>query len=89
MLRKRLERLEAQAAQPDGEDPPPGGGGGGGDGGGAGGKAAKDRERVRPDPPTPPDSDADSSEDDVPGAWRASGWGERLGEPLCKWCASV
>ena len=67
MLRKRLERLEAQAAQPDGEDPPPGGGGGGGDGGGAGGKAAKDRERVRPDPPTPPDSDADSSEDDVGG----------------------
>ena len=69
MLRKQLERLEAQAAQlaPDGEDPPPGGGGGGGDGGGAGGKAAKDRERVRPDPPTPPDSDADSSEDDVGG----------------------
>ena len=70
MLRKRLERLEAQAAQPvapDGEDPPPGGGGGGGDGGGAGGKAAKDRERVRPDPPTPPDSNADSSEDDVGG----------------------
>ena len=71
MLRKQLERLEAQAAQtaaqPDGGDPPPGGGGGGGDGGGAGGKAAKDRERVRPDPPTPPDSDADSSEDDVGG----------------------
>ena len=39
VLRKQLERLEAQAAQPvaqpDGGDPPPGGGGGGGDGGGA------------------------------------------------------
>ena len=58
MLRKRLERLEAQAAQPvaqpDGEDPPPGGGGGGGDGGGAGGKAAKDLSLIHISEPTRP-----------------------------------